>query len=150
MNCASDFFWRIRLRQPVCSYTPITIIRRISWARLSVHKIYFYYHIFVRIFFSSIIDASIKLVRSFPWEWNKKTKQNKTNTQTKKRWIYGSILKIGKKLETQGNLAFHVTALLEYVHLRFSRIFLWCYCLKRTPLTIVMKQLKLMLWKFVW
>ena len=27
-------------------------------------------------------------------------------------------------LETQGNLAFYVTALLEYVHLRFLRIFL--------------------------
>ena len=53
-------------------------------------------------------------------------------------------------LETQGNLAFYVTALLEYVHLMFLRIFLWCYCLKRTPLTIIMKQLKLMLWKFVW
>ena len=71
-NCARVFFfffWRIRLRQPVCSYTPITIIRRISWAGLSVHNIYFYQHIFVRIFFASIIDTSIKLVRSFPWEW---------------------------------------------------------------------------------
>ena len=84
--CASVFFfWRITLRQPVCSYTPITIIRRISWAGLSVPKIYFYYHIFVRIFFSSIIDASIKLVRSFPWEWNKKTKQNKTKQNKTKQ-----------------------------------------------------------------
>ena len=128
-NCASAglafFFWRIRLRQPVCSYTPITIIRKISWARLSVHKIYFYYHIFVRIFFSSVIDASIKLVRNFPWEWNKtrKTKQNKTNTQTKKRRIYRSILKIWSS-ETRGNLAFYVTALSEYVHLIFLGIFL--------------------------
>ena len=141
------FFWRIRLRQPVCSYTPITIIHRISWAGLSVHKIYFYYHILVRIFFSSIIDASIKLVRSFPWEWNK-TKQNKhTNEETLNLWI---DLENWEFLETQGNLAFYVTALLEYVHLRFLKIVLWCYCLKRTPLTIIMKQLKLMLWKFVW
>ena len=73
------FFWRIRLRQPVCYYTPITIIRRISWAGLSVPKIYFYYYIFVRIFFSSIIGASIKLVRSFPWEWNKKNKTKQTH-----------------------------------------------------------------------
>ena len=142
------FFWRIRLRQPVCSYTPIIIIRRISWAGLLVHKIYFYYHIFVRIFFSSIIGASIKLVRSFPWEWNKKTKQNKhTNEETLNLWIN---LENWEFLETQGNLAFYVTALLEYVHLRFLKIVLWCYCLKRTPLTMIMKQLKLMLWKFVW
>ena len=83
--CECFFFWRITLRQPVCSYTPITIIRRISWAGLSVPKIYFYYYIFVRIFFSSIIGASIKLVRSFPWEWNKKTKQNKTKQTHKRR-----------------------------------------------------------------
>ena len=44
---------------------------RVSWAGLSVHKIYFYHHIFVRIFFSSVIDASINLVRSIPWEWKK-------------------------------------------------------------------------------
>ena len=56
----SRLFWRIRLRQPVSSYTPITIIRKISSAGLSVNKIYFYYHVFVRIVFSSIIDASIK------------------------------------------------------------------------------------------
>ena len=142
------FFWRIRLRQPVCYYTPITIIRRISWAGLSVPKIYFYYYIFVRIFFSSIIGASIKLVRSFPWEWNKKTKQNKhTKEETLNLWI---DLENWEFLETQGNLAFYVTALLEYVHLRFLKLFLWCYCLKRTPLTIIMKELKLMLWKFVW
>ena len=99
-NCAS---------QPVCSYTPITIIRRISWGGLSVHKIHFYYHIFVRIFFSSIIDASIKLVRSFPWEWNKKnkTKQNKhTNEETLNLWI---DLENWELLEAQWNLAFYVT-----------------------------------------
>ena len=108
-GCFFFFFWRIRLRQPVCSYTPITIIRRISWGGLSVHKIYFYYLIFVRIFFSSIIDASIKLVRSFPWEWNKKnkTKQNKhTDEETLNLWI---DLENWEFLETQGNLAFYVT-----------------------------------------
>ena len=56
----SRFFWRIRLRQPVSSYTPIIIIRGISWGELSVNKIYVYYHVFVRIVFSSIIDASIE------------------------------------------------------------------------------------------
>ena len=40
--------------------------------------------------------------------------------------------------------AFYVTALSEYVHLMFLRICL-CYCLKRTPLTVIMKQLKFML-----
>ena len=45
---------------------------RVSWARLSVHKIYFYHHIFERIFFSSVIDALINLVRSISWEWKKK------------------------------------------------------------------------------
>ena len=59
-ECRNKVFWRIRLRQPVWSYTPITIIHWISWAGLSVHKVYFYYHIFVRTFFSSIIDALIK------------------------------------------------------------------------------------------
>ena len=48
-ECRNKVFWRIRLRQPVWSYTPITIIRWISWAGLSVHKVYFYYHIFVKI-----------------------------------------------------------------------------------------------------
>ena len=52
-----------------------------------------------------------------------KTKQNKTNTQTKKRRIYRSILKIWSS-ETRGNLAFYVTALSEYVHLIFLGIFL--------------------------
>ena len=70
-------FWKMKAN--CASVSPITIIRRISWAGLSVHKIYFYYHIFVRILFSSIIDASIKLVRSFPWEWNKKQKTKQTH-----------------------------------------------------------------------
>ena len=56
----SRFFWRIRLRQSVSSYTPITIIHGISWRELSVNKIYVYYYVFVRIVFSSIIDASIE------------------------------------------------------------------------------------------
>ena len=42
---ANVFFWRIKLRQPVWSYTPITIIRMISWAGMSAHKIYFYCHV---------------------------------------------------------------------------------------------------------
>ena len=35
---ANVFFQRVRLRQPVWSYTPITIIRVIAWAGISVHK----------------------------------------------------------------------------------------------------------------
>ena len=35
---ANVFFQRIRLRQPVWSYTPITIIRMIDGAGISVHK----------------------------------------------------------------------------------------------------------------
>ena len=37
---ANVFFRRTTPSQPVWSYTPITIIRMISWARMSVHKIF--------------------------------------------------------------------------------------------------------------
>ena len=37
---ANVFFWWIRLRQPVRSNAPITIIRMISLAGMSVHKIF--------------------------------------------------------------------------------------------------------------
>ena len=51
-----------------------------------------------------------------------KTKQNKhTNEETLNLWI---DLENWEFLETQGNLAFYVATLLEYVHLRFLRIFL--------------------------
>ena len=145
------FFWRIRLHQPVCSYTPITIIRRISWAGLSVHKIYFYYHIFVRIFFSSIIDASIKLVRSFPWEWNKKTKQNKTKQTHKRKNVefMDRSWKLGV-LRNSREIGFLCDCIIGICSPYVLKNILWCYCLKRTPLIIIMKQLKLMLWKFVW
>ena len=64
-----------------------------------------------------------------------KTKQNKhTNEETLNLWI---DLENWKFSETRGNLAFYVTALSEYVHLMFLRIFLLCYCLKRIPLTII-------------
>ena len=50
-----------------------------------------------------------------------KTKQNKhTNEETLNLWI---DLENWEFLETQGKLAFYVTALLEYVHLMFLRIF---------------------------
>ena len=39
---ANQIFWRIRLRQPVWSYTPITIIPMISWAGMSVDKIFIF------------------------------------------------------------------------------------------------------------
>ena len=63
-NCANaglTFFWRIRLRQPVSSYTPITIIRRISWAGLSVNRIYFYYHFFARTVFRQLLTLQLKI-----------------------------------------------------------------------------------------
>ena len=51
----------------------------------------------------------------------------------KKRWIYGSILKISRCCfsETRGNLAFYVTALSRDIHLMFLSICLWCCCLKQ-------------------
>ena len=42
---------------------------------------------FRRIFFSSIIDASVNLVRDFPLRLKNKTKQNKTKNQTLNLWI---------------------------------------------------------------
>ena len=52
----------------------------------------------------------------------KKNKANKhTNEETLNLWI---DLENWEFLKTQGNLAFYVTALLEYVHLRFLKIFL--------------------------
>ena len=39
---ANQIFWRIRLRQPVWSYTPITIIHMISRAGMSVDKIFIF------------------------------------------------------------------------------------------------------------
>ena len=52
----------------------------------------------------------------------------KNKIKSIKRWIYGSILSIGK-CSSRGNLTFDVTVLSEYIHLIFSRICLWCYCL---------------------
>ena len=77
----------------------------------------------MRIFFSSIIDASVNLVRGFPLRVKKKTKW----------WIYASILKILRCCfsETRGNLALYVTALSRHVHLMCLSTCLWCCCLKR-------------------
>ena len=57
---ANQIFWRIRLRQPVWSYTPITIIRMISWAGMSVHKIF----IFLLPFFFTIAFCHFLTPRS--------------------------------------------------------------------------------------
>ena len=105
-NSASVFFLADEVTPACLLLHTITIIRRISWAGLWLHKIYFYHHIFVRIFFSSIIDASIKLVRSFPWEWNKKKQNKHTNEETLNLWI---DLENWEFLETQRNLTFYVT-----------------------------------------
>ena len=61
---ANQIFWRIRLRQPVWSYTPITIIRMISWAGMSVDKIFiFFFAMFCDNCLLSIFDASINFMR---------------------------------------------------------------------------------------
>ena len=53
---ANVFFQRIRLRQPVWSYTPITIIRMIAWAGISVHKPdLFFYHVLRVLLFVSYV-----------------------------------------------------------------------------------------------
>ena len=82
------FFWRISLRQPVCSYTPITIIRMISWARnVGSWDCYISIAMFCNYRFLSIFDASINFMRCFPLIIiiNKK-KQNK-KTKTLNPWI---------------------------------------------------------------
>ena len=87
---ANVFFWRIRLRQPVWSYTPITVIRMISWVGMSVHNIFiFLLPCFVIIVFLSIFDASINFMRCFPLIIkNKETKKkNKKKTKTLNPWI---------------------------------------------------------------
>ena len=72
----SRLFWRIRLRQPVSSYTPITIIRRISLAGLSVNKIYFFITMFLwELSFPQLLTLQLKIKK-------------------KKHWVYGSILQI--------------------------------------------------------
>ena len=84
---ANVFFWRIRLRQPVWSYTPITVIRMISWVGMSVHNIFiFLLPCFVIIVFLSIFDASINFMRCFPLIIEKK-KEKKTKTKKLNPWI---------------------------------------------------------------
>ena len=61
------FFWRISLRQPVCSYTPIIIIRMILWARnVGTWDFYISIAMFCDYCFLSIFDASINFMRCFP------------------------------------------------------------------------------------
>ena len=91
---ANVFFWRIRLRQPVWSYTPITVIRMISWVGMSVHNIFiFLLPCFVIIVFLSIFDASINFMRCFPLIIEKK-KEKKTKTTTLNPWINLVNLKV--------------------------------------------------------
>ena len=73
------FFWRISLRQPVCSYTPITIIRMISWARnVGTWDFYISIAMFCDYCFLSIFDASINFMRCFPLMIKKRKKKTKT------------------------------------------------------------------------
>ena len=65
---ANVFFWRIRLRQPVWSYTPITVIRMISWVGMSVHNIFiFLLPCFVIIVFCQFLTLRSILWGVFPW-----------------------------------------------------------------------------------
>ena len=118
---ANVFFWRIRLRQPVWSYTPITVIRMISWVGMSVHNIFiFLLPCFVIIVFLSIFDASINFMRCFPLIIEKK-KEKKTKTKKLNPWIDLVNLKV-LFLRNSKELDFYVTAVTKYVYLMFSRI----------------------------
>ena len=91
VNCASArlmfSFQRIRLRQPVWSYKPITIIRMIAWAGISVHKPdLFFFTMFCEYCFLSIIYASVNFIRCFPLIMKQKIKQNKLK-KTLNLWI---------------------------------------------------------------
>ena len=85
------FFWRISLRQPVCSYTPITIIRMISWARnVGSWDFFFSIAMFCDYCFLSIFDPSINFMRCFPLMIKKKKIKRKTLTP----WIDFVNLKV--------------------------------------------------------
>ena len=88
-NCASAglaSFLADKVTQPFCSYTPITIIRRISRAGLSVQKVYFYHRIFVRIFFRQLLTLQLNLKGVSP-ENEPKNKNKQTNEETLNLWI---------------------------------------------------------------
>ena len=70
------------------------------------------YHIF-----SSIIDASVNLVRGFPLRVKKETKKN----QALNLWIDLENFKCCFS-ETRENLAFYMTASTRHVHLMFLSI----------------------------
>ena len=83
---ANVFFWRIRLRQPIWSYTPITFIRMISWVGMSVHSsVCFYCHVFLLLPFVSFwrFDQFYEVFSPH----NKKEKKEKTKTKTLNPWI---------------------------------------------------------------
>ena len=94
---ANKIFWRIRLRQPVCSYTLITIIRMISWAGMSVHKTFI--AMFCDYCFLSIFDASINFIRCFPLIIKRKKKGKKTKKiyipNACPRILFASIISTG-------------------------------------------------------
>ena len=86
------FFWRISLCQPVCSYSPITIIRMISWARnVGTWDFYISIAIFCDYCFLSIFDASINFMRCFPLMIKKRKKKK---TKTLNPWIDFVNLKV--------------------------------------------------------
>ena len=92
--------------------------------------------------FLSIFDASINFMRCFPLMIKKKKKKKKTKNKNAES--------MDRFCKFEGVVSQKLDGVTEYVYLMFSRICLECYFLKHTPLTIVMEQLKLMLWKFVW
>ena len=78
----------------------------------------------MRIFFSSIIDASVNLVRGFLLRVKKKNDNNKKKkNEMLNLWIDLENFKVLFSFsETRGNLAFYVTALSRHFHLMFLSI----------------------------
>ena len=89
------FFWRISLRQPVCSYTPITIIRMISWARnVGTWDFYISIPMFCDYCFLSTFDASINFEMFSPEDKKKNKKKRKKKPKTLNPWIDSVNLKV--------------------------------------------------------
>ena len=91
-------------------------------------------------FFSSIIDASVNLARTFPLRMKKKMLNI---------WIDLENFKV-LFLRLSRELGFLCDCIIGVCSLNvLKNICLSCYCLKRTSLTVIRTQLKFMLWKFV-
>ena len=95
VNCANAalifFFWRISLRQPVCSYTPYDFRAR----NVGTWDFYISIPMFCDNRFLSIFDASINFMRCFPLMIKKKRKTiEKQKKKTLNPWIDFVNLKV--------------------------------------------------------